>query len=262
MTTAASQTPRTLIDAVDLTKRFGDRPAVDRLSFEVRSGELYCLLGPEGSGKTTAVNLLMGFTSASEGRALVCGVDPRVHPIEARRQIAFISMHSALYGAISPRRNIEFFTRLALNRPVTRGAAYDAMRQFGIPERSFEKKVSTLPQELRLSLWLAIASLRQTPVIILDEPTFGLDSRASADLQEHLAEFRRQGKAVLLATTDVLLASQIADRIGMLKQGRKVAERTHSQMLGLSLNELHFDYVGRPPRPGTSPLHDPTLPPS
>ena len=236
-----------LIEAIDLSKRFaGDRLALDGLSLQVQAGELYCLLGAQGSGKTTAIGLFLAFWRPTSGQAIVAGVDPANRPVEATRHVSYIRVQASLYDTMTPRQNIEFFTRLGMDEPAPRAAVYDAMRQYGVPERSFDRKVASLPRELRLSLWLAIASLKQTPIIILDEPTSGLDSRASADLQEHLLDFKHQGKAILLATTDVFLASQVSDRIGILKQGRKVAERTRSQMLGLSLSELYFDYVGRP----------------
>lgn len=237
------------IEAIALTKRVGpDRFAVDRLSFLVEAGELYCLLGAQGAGKTTAINLLVGLTRPTSGHARVAGFDPFVRPVDVKQQVSLVSVRNALYPGMSARQNVEFFTTLGTSRSIARPAIVDAMRQYGIAERHFETPVAALPQESRLSLWLAISFLRDVPIIILDEPSFGLDSRASADLQEYLLDFKRRGKALLLATTDMFLASQVSDRIGILKQGQKIAEQSGSQMLGLSLNELYFDYTGRPPR--------------
>ena len=238
-----------LIEALALTKRIGpDRLALDRLSFLVQAGELYCLLGAQGAGKTTAVNLLLGFARPTSGHARLAGFDPIDRPVDVKQHVSLVSIRSSLYPGMSARQNVEFFTTLGTGRSAPRPAIVDAMRQFGIAERHFETRVAALPQESRLFLWLAITFLRDTPILILDEPSSGLDSRASADLQEYLLDFKRRGKALLLATTDMFLASQVSDRIGILKQGQKIAEQTGSQMLGSSLNELYFDYTGRPPR--------------
>jgi ABC-2 type transport system ATP-binding protein len=244
-----------MLEAVELSKRFGlDRLALDQLNIQVRPGELYCLLGAHGSGKTTAVNLFLDFYRPTSGRALVDGFEVARFPIDAKRRISFIGGASALYPGMTARQNIEFFTRVAGTRIESRARTYDVLRQFGVPERLFERKVADVPPEIRLLIWLSIASLRETPVLLLDEPTAGLDSRATADLQDHLLDFKRQQKAILLATSDVLLATQVSDRIGILKHGHMVVERTRSQMLGQSLTELYFDYVGRPPRNG-APAH-------
>jgi len=241
-----------MIEAVELSKRFGlDRLALDQLNFQVRPGELYCLLGAHGSGKTTAVNLFLDFYRPTSGRALVDGFDVARSPIEAKRRMSFIGGSAALYPGMTPRQNIEFFTRLA-GSSGSKTRTYDVLRQFGVPERLFERKVADVPPEIRLLIWLSIASLRETPVLLLDEPTAGLDSRATADLQDHLLDFKRQQRAILLATSDVLLATQVSDRIGILKHGQMVVERTRSQMLGQSLTEIYFDYVGRPPRNGAA----------
>lgn len=252
-----------LIEAIDLSKRFGpDRLALDGLNLQVRAGELYCLLGGHGAGKTTAINLFLAFARPTSGRALIGGHDVAHGAVEAKRRISYISARGALYDGMTARQNIEFFTGLGSGtKRLTRTATHDAMRQFGVPDRAFEKKVADIPREIRLLIWLTIASLRETSVVMLDEPTVDLDSRASAELQDHLLEFKRQGKALLLATADVFLASQVSDRIGILKQGRKVAERTGTQMRGQSLTELYFDYVGRPPRNGTGNGHAIAPPP-
>jgi ABC-2 type transport system ATP-binding protein len=145
-------------------------------------------------------------------------------------------------------QNLEFFSRLGGSRqPFDRNAARNALRAVGIPERAFDVDLGSLNRETEMLVSFAVAKLRDTPVIVADEPAAGLDSRAAAHLQEQLLEQKEQDKAILIATADVLMASQVADRIAIIKRGKKVAERTRAQVLGLSLAELYLDYVGRPP---------------
>ena len=124
------------------------------------------------------------------------------------------------------------------------------MRRVGIPERAFERPARELGRAVPLLLWLAIGLLKDTPILLIDEPTAGLDVYASMDLQETLVEFRERGKALLIATSDVLLAGRIATRIGIMKEGRKTVELTQAELVDRPLHELYLEYMGRPlPRP-------------
>ena len=237
-----------LIDVCGLTKQLNAVPVVEDLTLSVRGGEVYCLLGGAGAGKTTTVKMLLGLIPPSAGHATIAGCDVATAPLQARAQTTFIAGSGTLSAAMTARQNLRFLVQTANpTRPWQESDGLNAMRTMGLPERVFERRVKDLPRDLVLALWLAAGWLRATPVLLLDDPTAGLDPRAVARLQGRLARFRDRGQAVFIATADILFASQMADRIGLIKQGRQVAERTRADVLSLSLTELYVDYIGRPP---------------
>jgi ABC-2 type transport system ATP-binding protein len=240
--------PPALLEAIALTQQFGaSARAVDDLTFSVGAGEVYCLLGGTGAGKTTAMRMLLGLLAPTAGtvRWMGCQVSPG--SLEIRRGCTFITGAGTLCGTMTAIQNLEFFA--ALGHPACRWTKADrlnALRRMGIPERAFDARVRALPRELVVALWLAVAWLRETPLLLMDEPTLGIDTPATGRLQQHLLAFRERGQVVVVATADVMLASQVADRIAFLKRGRTSVERTRAEILSLSLAELYLDYVGRP----------------
>jgi ABC-2 type transport system ATP-binding protein len=250
-----------LLQAVGVTKAFGTAaPAVDDLTLSVRGGEVYCLLGGTGAGKTTVMRLLLGLVPPTTGRIVVNGEDVVTQPMVGRRHGTFISGAGSLCPLMTVQQNLALFAHLG--RPTASWTSADqlnALRMMGIPERTFHTPLKGLRREILVAVWLAVAWLRDTPVVLLDEPTAGLDTRAVHQFQKHVWAFRERGRAVLMATADVLLASQVADRIGILKGGRMSAERTRAEVLSLSLSDLFLDYVGRPP--GRAPVEPLRAPP-
>jgi ABC-2 type transport system ATP-binding protein len=247
------------VDVRAVTKCFGPRVALDDLTLCASGGEIYCLLGGTGAGKTVTLRILLGLIAPTSGHVLVAGHDVAAAAFEARQQATFVAGTGMLLTAMTVRQNLRFFVRLPrAERRWNEQEGLNALRIMGVPERVFDARVKDLPRNIIVALWLAIAWLRASPVVLLDEPTIGLDTRAVAQLQTHLLRFRERGQAVLIATADVLFASQVADRIGVLKRGRKVAERTRTEVLGLSLTELYVDYIGRPPTRAS--LEHPTAP--
>jgi ABC-2 type transport system ATP-binding protein len=236
-----------LLRAIDLTKRQKDDAlALDALTLTVHAGEIYCLLGAAGAGKTLVLHAFLGLVVPSAGRVLVNGTDVARDPVGARRHITYIARGASLYGSLTARQNVEFFTRVDGNEPKRRRHDYyNAMRRVGIPERSFERPASELGGSISLSLWLAIGLLRNTSILLMDEPTVGLDLYASAELQDTLVELRQRGRALLVATADVLFAGRIADRVGIMREGRKTVELSRDELVTRSLSDVYLEYMGR-----------------
>lgn len=241
------QEPGDALRAVELSQRTGSGPLrLDALSLVVRPGEIYSILGAAGAGKSQVLHAFLGVTSPAAGRVLVQGEDVASLGRAVRQRVTYIPKGSPLYGSLSALRNVQFLTcadgRVAGLREAD---CLNAMRRMGVPERYFDRPARELGSAVALGLWLAVGFLKDSPILLIDEPTAGLDLYASADLQECLRDFAARAKAVLIATSDVLLAGAVSDRVGILKEGRKRVELTRAELAGRSLPQLYLEYMGR-----------------
>jgi ABC-type multidrug transport system ATPase subunit len=236
-----------VIEARSLTKRYdGDLPALDDLDLRVNPGEVYGLVGGAGAGKTTAFRLFMSAITPTRGQALVGGTDSAADPITVKRSASFISRHHAPFATVSARKNVDFFVRVGdPKRTPNRTEVENAMRRVGVPERCFNRRCDELTADVLVLLWLAVARLRDSAALFLDDPSTNLSAHGVAELQDSLLDFRSSGRAVLITTSDVAFVTRIADRIGILQSGRKVVERTQAELLGQSLTQFYLDYEGR-----------------
>jgi ABC-2 type transport system ATP-binding protein len=225
---------------------------ISTLSFTLEPRDVYAVLGGPGSGKTAVADLAMGFRSPDSGSVEVLGQDPVAQAIRIRQLVAFVDGRSRLPGPMTPPENLMFLARLTATDD-THATHVNALRRMGLPDRFLTEPTETLPAQAHVSLFLALAWLRRTPLLVLDDPTAGFDSVATATFIDSLEEFRRAHVTILLTTSDVLLAGRAADHIAILKGGEKVAERRRDQLLQDSLTSLYADYIGR----GTVQRHRP-----
>jgi ABC-2 type transport system ATP-binding protein len=233
-----------MIEAIDLTKRYDETQlALDALSLKVSPGEIYFLLGANGAGKTTVINIFLNFIEPTSGRALINGIDVTKEPLEAKKYLAYVSEDLMFYGNFTARQNLDFFARLGGKQELKRDDYYQVLREVGLEERAFEQKLKEFSKGMRQKVGLAIAIIKDAPAILLDELTSGLDPKVGAELMETLDELRGKGKAILVATHDIFRAKEIADRIGIMKEGRKVMERTRVELEQEDLQTLYLDYM-------------------
>ena len=233
-----------MIEAIDLTKRYDETQlALDALNLKVAPGEIYFLLGANGAGKTTVINIFLNFIEPTAGRALINGVDVAANPLEAKKYLSYVSEDLMLYGNFTARQNLDFFARLGGKHGLKRDDYYQVLREVGLEERAFEQKVKEFSKGMRQKVGLAAAIVKDAPAILLDEPTSGLDPKVGAELMETLSELRSRRKAILVATHDIFRATEVADRIGIMKEGRKVMERTRGELEQEDLQTLYLDYM-------------------
>jgi ABC-2 type transport system ATP-binding protein len=209
----------------DARRAFGSRPSLAGVSLSLRRGEIYALLGPNGAGKTTLVRSIYGRVRLDSGRITMGGRDPR-HERKARRRLGLVPQELALYPDLTPGENLAVFGRLAgLRRGEVRAAVETALDWTGLAGRaaSLTGELSG-GQQRRLNL--AAGTLHQPDVLLLDEPTVGIDPEAREGIHELLRGLRARGMAILLTTHDLDQAASLADRIGILVDGQMVAEGT------------------------------------
>jgi ABC-2 type transport system ATP-binding protein len=233
-----------MLQAIDLTKRYEDQQlALDALNLEIKEGEIFFLLGANGAGKTTTINLFLNFIEPSSGKALINGIDVTKEPLESKKYVSYVSENVMLYGNFTARQNLDFFAKLGGKENLTREDYYMRMREVGLQEEAFEKKVKTFSKGMRQKVGLTIAIIKDAPNILLDEPTAGLDPKAAAELMQILVNLKRQGKSILMCTHDIFRAKSIADRVGIMKEGRLVMVRTREEFLEDDLEKIYMDYM-------------------
>jgi ABC-2 type transport system ATP-binding protein len=241
----------TMIIAENLTKRYDNGVlAIDAINFAVKRGEVYCLLGASGAGKTTAIDLFLDFIKPTSGRAIINGVEAAKEPIEAKKYLSYSSADASLYDHFTARQNLDFFVKLSGARGLSKAGYYEALREVGLQESAFEKKVQSFSKGMQQKVDLAIAMIRDTPAILLDEPTSELDPKASAELLEVLDQLRSRNKAILISTQDIFRIWEIVDRVGVIKEGRKVLEQTRQELEQGDLKDLYLDYMRSPSKTG------------
>ncbi len=239
---------KTILKAEDLSKRYEDGVlALDLLNLEVKAGEVYCLLGANGAGKTTTINLFLNFIPPSTGTCYINGIDVTRDPLEAKRYVSFVSENVMLYGNFTARQNLEFFAKLGGKPDLTKEDCYRVMRRVSLQEKAFEGRVKTFSKGMRQKLGISIAIIKDAPAILLDEPTSGLDPKAAEEFQEILSELRSEGKAILMSTHDIFRAKEIGDRIGIMKEGCLVMERTREELRYDDLVKIYIDYMKSEP---------------
>lgn len=244
MSGTLSSTPDAVIEAIDLSKRYGDGSlALDALNLAVGAGEIYCLLGARGAGKTSAVHLFLGLAAPTAGRARLGGVDVATDPREARRRVAYMMDNVAFYDTLTAMENLEFFAQIGGRRHVETEELAMAMRTVGLPERAFRQRVRHFTDGMRQKLGFAAALVKEAPAWLLDDPLAGLDPQATAELVDLLREVRETGKAILLATQDLFQAKELADVVGILKEGRMVLTTTRADLRYTDLEATYLDYM-------------------
>lgn len=230
------------LEAVGLEQRYGSQAVLQGLTFSVRAGEIYALLGGNGAGKSTTLNLFLGLAEPTAGTARVCGVEVAADPTAARARIAYVPENVALYEHLTARENIDYLLTLARADTDPAGIA-EALDAVGLDRDAWDRRLSGFSKGMRQKVAIALAIARRVPVLLLDEPTSGLDPRATADFNRLLQTARARGVATLMVTHDLLGATEVADRIGFLADGRIEAELIAEGPDRFDVRALHQRYV-------------------
>ena len=233
-----------MLQTIDLTKRYEDGLlALDHLNIEVKEGEIFCLLGANGAGKTTTVNLFLNFIDPTGGQALINGIDVAKDPLEAKKYVSYVSENVMLYGNFTARQNLDFFAKLGGKTNLSKEDYHMYMRKVGLQEEAFEMRLKNFSKGMRQKLGITIAVIKDAPNILLDEPTSGLDPKAAAEFVKILKNLRDEGKSILMSTHDIFRAKEIADKMGIMKEGRLVMLRTREEFLADDLERIYLDYM-------------------
>jgi len=213
-----------VIELKGLTKTYGDQYAVNRLDLTIERGEVFGLLGPNGAGKTTTILMMLGLAEPSAGTARVCGLDPARNPLQVKRRVGYMPDDIGFYEDRSAFDNLMFTARL--NRLPDGEAAERAqslLERVGLGEAA-GKRVGAFSRGMRQRLGLADVLIKQPDIIILDEPTLGIDPEGVRELLELISRLSRQeGLTVLLSSHHLHQVQQVCDRVGLFVKGKLIA---------------------------------------
>ena len=205
-----------MISASHLTRRFGTRVALDDLSIELKSGEIFALLGPNGAGKTTTLRLLAGLIAPTSGSVQVNGeAMTAASASKLRARIGFLTEAPGLWDSLTVRENLEIYARL-YELAAPRRAVDEALALFDIRDRAHDRP-SELSKGLRQRVALARSLLHKPRIVLLDEPTAGLDPESAREVRELVLGLRGEGRTVLLCTHNLDEVDRVADRVAVLR---------------------------------------------
>ena len=230
----------------NLTKRYGDLLAVDHISFQVNEGEIFGFLGPNGSGKTSTIRMLVGLSQPEEGRASVLGYQLPAEISRAKRYVGVVPDVSNLYDELSAQGNLLFMARLyGVPRGEQRSRADRLLKDFGLYERK-DDRFGTFSRGMKRALTIAAALIHEPRLLFLDEPTTGLDAAAARSLRGLISRLREKGLTIFLTTHYLEEADLLCDRIAILVQGRIVRIDTPAGLKRLVQTEslIEFSFRG------------------
>jgi len=223
-------------------KSFKGVPAIEGLTLQVEKGEILGLLGANGAGKSTTINMLLGFLKPDSGRVEINGLNPAQKTREIRNLIGFIPENVNLYPYLTGLENLDYFSRLAgLKYPKT--DLHEFLTISGLQTEAQDKKVAAYSKGMRQKVGIAIAYAKKAQVYLLDEPASGLDPLASNELSNILKKLAAEGATILMASHDIFRVREVCHRIGILKQGRLVKELHSAEVSAQELERLYLEFM-------------------
>ena len=215
-----------VIQTEGLTKRYGDLVAVDHLDLSIHEGEVFGVLGPNGSGKTTTILMLLGLTEPTEGSARVLGFDPVRQPLKVKAHVGYLPDQVGFYDELTARENLSYIAKL---NGIPRREAYrridESLERMGLADVA-DRRVGTYSRGMKQRLGLAELLLKRPRVVILDEPTLGLDPEAAREFLHTIEGLKEEGITVLLSSHLLHQVQAVCDRVGLFHRGKMVLEGT------------------------------------
>jgi len=212
------------IDIKGLTKKYGDHIAVNNLNLSIEKGEIFGLLGPNGAGKSTTILMLLGLTEVDSGSVKVCGIDSGRNPLEVKRKVGYLPEDVGFYNDYSGLQNLMYIARLNdIREEEAKRAALEILQEVGLEDVK-DSKVASYSRGMRQRLGLADVLIKNPEVIILDEPTLGLDPEGVKKFLQLIVRLsRKKGITVLFSSHHLHQIQQVCDRVGIFVKGKMLA---------------------------------------
>ncbi|MDH7486999.1 MAG: ABC transporter ATP-binding protein [Anaerolineae bacterium] len=228
-----------VIETQALTKRYGQMTAVDGLDLGVHQGEVYGLLGPNGAGKTTTILMLLGLTEPTAGRVRVLGLDPARQPLSVKAKVGYLPERVGFYDELTARENLTYIAKLnGIPREEARRRIDEGFARMGLSEVA-DRRVATFSRGMRQRLGVADVLLKQPKLIILDEPTQGLDPEGAREFLHIIRSLKSEGITILLSSHLLHQVQAVCDRVGLFHRGRMVLEGTVDELARRALGSSY-----------------------
>lgn len=233
-----------MLQAKNLTKEYSGNLALNQLNLSINAGDIYCLLGANGAGKSTTINLFLDFIKPSSGSAFIDQMDVSQNPLKTKEKIAYIPENLNLYTELTGLENIEYFVGISGKR-YNKNDLMRYLGEAGLQKSAHNQRIKAYSKGMRQKVGIAIALAKKAKTLLLDEPTSGLDPKASNEFSELLVKLKNEGVATLMATHDLFRAKETGTRIGIMKAGSLVEElsvddRNHSDLEKLYLSHMNY----------------------
>jgi ABC-2 type transport system ATP-binding protein len=231
-----------MIQTKDLTKRFGDFTAVDRVNLQVQAGEILAILGPNGAGKTTTIRMLASILKPTSGKVIVSGYDSITHSQEIRQIIGLLTEHHGLYTRMKAHDYLRFFGEsYGIDHADIYARADMLLKRYGLHE-ALDVRLGQYSKGMRQKLALVRALLHDPSVLLLDEPTSAMDPASAHLVRNSIDDLRRSDRAIIVCTHNLFEAEALADRIAIIRRGQIIAmdttEALKRRLLGNPVMEL------------------------
>lgn len=228
-----------MLCARNLNKYYGSHQALNNLNLQLAKGEIFALLGQNGAGKSTTINIFLGFIQPDSGEALINGWSVAEKIAEIRQIIAYIPENVMLYPNLTGIENLQFFSSLAGFR-YTRQELEDFLHKAGLPIQAQNRPLHGYSKGMRQKVGIAIAIAKRAKLLLMDEPTSGLDPKASNEFSLILKELSQEGCTIFMATHDLFRAKEVAHRIGIMNSGTLKTEIVAQNITAIELEELYL----------------------
>jgi ABC-2 type transport system ATP-binding protein len=231
-----------ILEAKDLRKQYPDKLALKGLNLQLTPGEVFCLLGQNGAGKSTTINLFLGFVQPTSGAAFINGLEVASNTLKIKQYLAYIPENVLLYPHLTGLENLSLLSSLA-GFKYRASELRDYLGQAGLPAEAMARRVGTYSKGMRQKVGIASAVAKHAQVLLLDEPTSGLDPKASNEFSELLRQLSGQGTAVFMATHDIFRAKEVGTRVGIMREGELVDVRPTTALNANELEQLYLTYM-------------------
>ncbi len=229
------------IEVRNLQKSFGDLKAVQEVDFSVQQGEIFSLLGPNGAGKSTTISILCGLLLPTAGEAFISGHSIRTDPEAAKASLGVVPQDIALYPDLSARENLVFWGKMyGLRGAQLRQRVDEVLKVIGLQDRQ-KDLVGKFSGGMKRRVNIGAALLHMPQVVIMDEPTVGIDPQSRRHILDNVKELNRQGMTVLYTTHYMEEAAELSDHIAIMDQGKLIAYGTHDELIKLVNGQTRID---------------------
>ena len=229
-----------MIQLKNIHKKFNNKIALNNLSIEVNSGEIYGLLGANGAGKSTTLNMLLGFLKPDAGVINMIDMEEKIKITQEK--LGYIPENVNLYPYLTGLENLDYFSKLA-GLKFTYEQLYEFLFQCGLEKEAFNKSVSDYSKGMRQKVGIAIAYAKNAKIYLLDEPASGLDPLSSNELSILLKKMSDKGATILMASHDIFRVRETCHKVGILKNGSLVKEMYSKDVSSRQLESLYLDYM-------------------